>query len=79
MIKVRKGTQILDIPKSTYEVFYKPAGWVQIVKKSEFSPWEQELRSMSLAQLKKLAKEKDIEVAGASKKSLIEVLLPLGE
>lgn len=79
MIKIRKGTQILDIPKSTYETFYKPAGWVQIVKKAEYSPWEAQLKSSSLAQLKKLAQEKGIEVAGASKKSLIEALLPLGE
>lgn len=79
MIKIRKGTQILSVPKSSFKEFYEGQGWVQVVKKSEISPWEAQLRTSSLQQLKKLATEKGIEVAGASKRTLIEALLAAGE
>lgn len=29
MIKVRKGTQIMTIPKGAFKTFYKGAGWVE--------------------------------------------------
>ena len=79
MIKIRKGTQILNVPASSYEEFYQSAGWVILRKKSEVSPWEQEIKSYSLAQLKKLAKDKGIEIAGASKRSLIEAIIAQGK
>ena len=80
MIKIRKGTQILDVPKKAFTEFYEGAGWARIVKKSEKpSAWEQQIQTSSLQQLRKLAKEREIEIAGASKRTLIELLLAKGE
>lgn len=75
MIKIRKGTKILDVPKASYVAFYKPNGWVQIVKKSEMSPWEAKVKSASVSELRKMAQEHNIDTAGASKKALTKALL----
>lgn len=72
MIKVRKGTQVAEIPAGAYKSFYKAAGWVE-VKKQE-TPLQKEIKSMSNTELKKYAQSKGIETAGVSKKSLIETL-----
>ena len=79
MIKIRKGTQILSVPTTTFKEFYQADGWVQIVKKSELSPWEAQVRTASLQQLKKLATDRGIEVTGVSKRTLIAALLTAGE
>lgn len=75
MIKIRKGTQILSVPKSSFKEFYQSNGWVQVVKKSEMSSWESKIRSASINELRELAKQKDIDTTGASKRTLIDALL----
>jgi len=75
MIKIRKGTQILSVSKAAFKDFYQMNGWVQIVKKSEISPFEAKVRSANINELREMAKEKGIETAGASKRTLIEALL----
>lgn len=75
MIKIRKGSQILTVPKSSFKDFYQINGWVQLVKKSELSPFEAKVRSANINELRELAKEKGIDITGASKRTLIEALL----
>lgn len=75
MIKIRKGTQILSVPKSSFKEFYQRDGWVQVVKKSEVSPWESKVRSANVNELREMAKEKGIDTTGASKRTLIDALL----
>lgn len=75
MIKIRKGTQILSVPKSSFKEFYQRDGWVQVVKKSEVSPWESKVRSANINELREMAKEKGIDTTGASKRTLIDALL----
>ena len=75
MIKIRKGSQILTVPKSSFKSFYQANGWVQLVKKSEVSPWESKVRSANINELREMAKEKGIDTTGASKRTLIEALL----
>ncbi len=75
MIKIRKGTQLITIPKTSFKEFYQSNGWVQVVKKSEMSSWESKVRSASINELRELAKQKDIDTTGASKRTLIEALL----
>lgn len=75
MIKIRKGTQILTVPKSSFKEFYQRNGWVQVIKKSEMSSWESKVRSASINELRELAKQRDIDTTGASKRTLIEALL----
>lgn len=75
MIKIRKGTQLITIPKSCFKEFYEPNGWVQVVKKSEMSAWESKVRSANISELRELAQQKDIDTTGASKRTLIEALL----
>lgn len=73
MIEIRRGTQILTVPTTAFEQFYKLAGWQKVEK--PVSSWESEVRSLSNSELKKLAQEKGIETAGVSKKALIEALI----
>ena len=73
MIEIRRGTQILTVPTTAFEQFYKLAGWQKIEK--PISSWESKVRSLSNSELKKLAQEKGIETAGVSKKALIELLV----
>jgi hypothetical protein len=75
MIKISNGSQILSVSKAGFEQFYKNAGWVQIVKKSDVSPYESKIRSASINELKKMAQEKGIDTTGASKRTLIDALL----
>ena len=74
MIKIRKGTQIIEIPTGAFKTF-KSAGWVEFKEIAQVSTREQEIRAMSNDELKRLAKEKGIKTAGVSKKALIETLL----
>lgn len=75
MIKIRKGSQILTVPKSSFKEFYQMNGWVQLVKKSEVSPYEAKVRSANVNELREMAKEKGIDTTGASKRTLIDELL----
>ena len=75
MIRIRKGSQLLSVSKAAFKDFYQMNGWVQIVKKSEVSPYEAKVRSANINELKEMAKEKDIDTTGASKRTLIEALL----
>jgi len=79
MIKIRRGTQILTVPTKAFKEFYQIAGWQRVVATPKVSSWESKLREMSNADLKKLAQERGLKVAGASKKSLIEALIEQGE
>lgn len=73
MIRIRKGSQLLIVPKTSFENFYKNDGWIQVVKKSD--PLLDKLKNSSIYQLREMAKEKGIDTAGASKKTLISALL----
>ena len=75
MIKIRKGSQILTVPQSSYKEFYRVAGWSEIEEKPTMSPWEKKVKSSSMNELKELAREKGIDTAGVSKKTLIATLL----
>lgn len=75
MLKIRKGTQIIEVPTGAFKSFYKSAGWTEFKEVKQVSTREQEIRAMSNDELKKLAKEKGIKTAGISKKALIETLL----
>lgn len=75
MIKIRKGSQILTVPKSSFKEFYQVNGWSQLVKKSEVSPFEAKVRSSNINELREMAKEKGIDTTGASKRTLIDALL----
>lgn len=74
MIKVRKGTQIAEIPTGAYKAFYKAAGWKIFEEPKQETELEKEIKSMTNAELKEYAKSKGIKTAGVSKKSLIEAL-----
>lgn len=76
MVKIRKGTRILSVPKSAFAEFYRSAGWEEI--KPVVSNWEKEVKGMSNADLKKVAQDKGIKTAGVSKKALIETLIKEG-
>lgn len=43
------------------------------------SEWEQHIKSLTNKELKQLAQERGLEIAGASKKALTEALIKLGE
>ena len=74
MIKVRKGTQVAEIPTGAYKSFYKAAGWAILKEEKPETPLEKEIKSMTNAELKEYAQSKGIKTAGVSKKSLIEAL-----
>ena len=75
MIKIRKGTQIIEVPTGAFKSFYKTAGWTEFKEVKQESSLEKEIRSMSNDELKRFAKERGIKTAGISKKALIETLL----
>lgn len=77
MIKIRRGTQILTVPAKAYKEFYSQAGWSEIVQKA--SEWETKIKGLNNKELKQLAQERGLEVAGVSKKALTEALIKLGE
>lgn len=80
MIKIRKGTQILTVPAKAYKEFYSQAGWLEIVpEKPKVSKWEAKIASLTNKELKQLAQERGLEVAGVSKKALTEALIKMGE
>lgn len=80
MIKIRKGTQILTVPVKAYKDFYQAVGWSQIVpEKPVVSAWETKIKSLTNKELKQLAQERGLEVAGVSKKALTEALIKMGE
>lgn len=80
MIKIRRGTQILSVPVKAYKDFYQAVGWSQIVpEKPKVSEWETKVKSLTNKELKQLAQERGLEIAGASKKALTEALIKLGE
>lgn len=82
MITVRKGTQIMTIPKGAFKTFYKGAGWVEFkepksVVTESIAPETDEvkdIKSMTNAELKAYARSKGIKTSGVSKKALIELL-----
>lgn len=43
------------------------------------SEWEQHIKSLTNKELKQLAQERGLEIAGASKKALTEALIKMGE
>lgn len=73
MIKIRRGTQILTVPAAAFKQFYQLAGWEKVEK--PVSTWENKVRNMSNSELRNLAQEKGIKVAGVSKKALVETLV----
>lgn len=75
MIKIRKGTQILDVPVKAYKEFYAVAGWEQVKEEKTVSAIERKIRSMTNKDLKELAQSKGIETAGVSKKTLVDALI----
>ena len=77
MVKIRKGTQILSVPAKAYKEFYQANGWVEIVQKA--SEWETKIKGLNNKELKQLAQERGLEVAGVSKKALTEALIKLGK
>lgn len=80
MIKIRRGTQILTVPTKAYKEFYSQAGWLEIVpEKPKVSKWEAEVAGLTNKELKQLAQERGLEVAGVSKKALTEALIKMGE
>lgn len=87
MITVRKGTQIMTIPKGAFKTFYKGAGWVEFkepksVVTESIAPVAdapetdevKDIKSMTNAELKAYARSKGIKTSGVSKKALIELL-----
>lgn len=80
MIKIRRGTQILTVPAKAYKEFYSQAGWSEIApQKPMVSAWETKINSLTNKELKQLAQERGLEVAGVSKKALTEALIKMGE
>lgn len=77
MVKIRKGTQILNVPTAAFNEFYKAAGWEKVER--PVSSWENKVRSLSNSELRNLAQEKGIKAAGVSKKALIETLINSNE
>lgn len=82
MITVRKGTQIMTIPKGAFKTFYKVAGWVEFKEPKSIAPVAdapetdevKDIKSMTNAELKAYARSKGIKTSGVSKKALIELL-----
>ena len=51
----------------------------KVVVPEAVSEWEQYIKGLTNKELKQLAKDKGLEIAGASKKALTEALIKLGE